>query len=399
MRTMIDPTKAFHTKALALLIIVALVAAFVGCEAAVMYSLKIEGTAGGEVTVPGEDTFEYDAGTVAELEAVADVGHRFVEWTGDVGTIAKADASSTTITMNGDYSITANFEEEEPVLFVCPNLEAAIREAIERPTGDIYPSDLKGLTELDADDRRIGDLTGLEHCTSLTHLNLDYNRITDIWPLAGLTDLQDLRLGSNEISDVSPLAGLINVGLLNFTNNDISDISPLASLTNLTDLSLMSNQISDVSPLGGLTNLTQLNLRDNWISDISHLEGLTKLTWLSIINSQISDISPLGGLTNLERLFLHENRISDVKPLQGLTKLEWLGIGLNEISDISPLADLTSLTFLSLVGNQIKDVGPLVENPGLGEGDEVRLDNNPLSEQSINEYIPALEARGVEVRY
>ena len=46
----------------------------------------------------------------------ADEGYRFVNWTGDVGTIANVNAASTTITMNGDYSITANFEEEEAVL-------------------------------------------------------------------------------------------------------------------------------------------------------------------------------------------------------------------------------------------------------------------------------------------
>ena len=43
-----------------------------------------------------------------------DEGYRFVEWTGDVGTIADVYAAATTITMNGDYSITANFEEVPP---------------------------------------------------------------------------------------------------------------------------------------------------------------------------------------------------------------------------------------------------------------------------------------------
>jgi len=51
------------------------------------------------------------------------------------------------------------------------------------------------------------------------------------------------------------------------------------------------------------------------------------------------------------------------------------------------------------VDNQIGDVKPLVDNTGLGDGDEVWLSENPLSEQSINEYIPALEARGVTVYY
>jgi hypothetical protein len=73
------------------------------------YELSINSTAGGSVTTPGEDTFDYAAGTVVDLVATSDTGHRFVEWTGDVGTIADINAASTNITMNGNYSVTANF--------------------------------------------------------------------------------------------------------------------------------------------------------------------------------------------------------------------------------------------------------------------------------------------------
>jgi len=41
--------------------------------------------------------------------AVADEGYRFVNWTGDVGAIADVNATTTTISMNGDCSITAKF--------------------------------------------------------------------------------------------------------------------------------------------------------------------------------------------------------------------------------------------------------------------------------------------------
>jgi hypothetical protein len=73
------------------------------------YNLTTSGTAGGTVTTPGVGTRTYDAGTVVNLVAIPDAGYRFVEWTGDVGTIADVNAASTNITMNGDYSITANF--------------------------------------------------------------------------------------------------------------------------------------------------------------------------------------------------------------------------------------------------------------------------------------------------
>jgi len=73
------------------------------------YDLTISSTEGGSVTEPGEDIFTYDEGTVVDLVAEAEEGYRFVEWTGDVGTIADVHDATTTITMNGDYSITANF--------------------------------------------------------------------------------------------------------------------------------------------------------------------------------------------------------------------------------------------------------------------------------------------------
>jgi len=74
-----------------------------------IYDLSISSTEGGSVTEPGEGVFTYDEGTVVDLVAESDEGYRFVEWTGDVGTITDVYAAETDITMNGDYSITANF--------------------------------------------------------------------------------------------------------------------------------------------------------------------------------------------------------------------------------------------------------------------------------------------------
>jgi uncharacterized protein YkwD len=78
------------------------------------YNLTISSTAGGSVTTPGEGTFTRDAGTVVSLVASPASGYHFVNWTGDVGTIANVNAASTTITMNGGYSVTAVFAEDSP---------------------------------------------------------------------------------------------------------------------------------------------------------------------------------------------------------------------------------------------------------------------------------------------
>jgi hypothetical protein len=75
----------------------------------VQYELSINSTEGGLVITPGEGAFNYTAGAVVDLVASPDTGYSFVEWTGDAATIADIDAAPTNITMNGNYSITANF--------------------------------------------------------------------------------------------------------------------------------------------------------------------------------------------------------------------------------------------------------------------------------------------------
>ena len=75
----------------------------------VQYQLAINSTAGGNVTTPGLGVFTYDEGTVVNLVAEADEDYQFVEWTGNVNTIADVNAAATNITMNGSYNITANF--------------------------------------------------------------------------------------------------------------------------------------------------------------------------------------------------------------------------------------------------------------------------------------------------
>jgi hypothetical protein len=47
---------------------------------------------------------------VVDLVAEPEEGYRFVNWTGDVDTIADVEDTETTITIEDDYGITANFE-------------------------------------------------------------------------------------------------------------------------------------------------------------------------------------------------------------------------------------------------------------------------------------------------
>jgi len=78
------------------------------------YNLTVASTDGGSVTDPGEGVFTYDCGVVVDLVAEAEPDYHFVNWTGDVGTVANVNVATTTITINDNYGISANFEPVEP---------------------------------------------------------------------------------------------------------------------------------------------------------------------------------------------------------------------------------------------------------------------------------------------
>ncbi len=92
------------------LIAVILVVGIVGCVGEpVQYDLTIGSTTGGVATTPGEGAFTYDEGEAVDLVATPDCGYSFNGWTGDTTDIDDVNAAATNITMNADYSITANF--------------------------------------------------------------------------------------------------------------------------------------------------------------------------------------------------------------------------------------------------------------------------------------------------
>ena len=183
---------------------------------------------------------------------------------------------------------------DEIVTFPDPNLDAVIREAIGKPTGDIYQSDLDGLTSLTVGSKDITDLTGMEHCTSLTSLILVMNPISDISPLSNLTSLGWLELYANDISSISALSNLTSLAYLELQMNDISDISALSNLTSLYFLWLSRNQISDISPLSNLTGLLNLDLSWNKISDIEPLvsnPGISEGDWVYLTGNPLNNVS------------------------------------------------------------------------------------------------------------
>jgi hypothetical protein len=270
------------------------------------------------------------------------------------------------------------------VVFPDPNLEAVIRHAINKPTGDIDASDLLGITSLHrSSGRGITDLTGLEYCVNLEYLSLNDNQIVELLPLAGLTELGTLILARNHIADLSPLAGLTNLTWLNLDENAIEGIDPLAGLTNLELLELAHNQISDARPLAGISSLYQLNLSYNAIGSASQLDGLVLSGYqcdLLLDNNPLTSflgsahVSMLGEYNYFHATFCQLNDLSGVGQFISSSNDLTVELNDNQISDVEPLALVTNLRAAVLC-------------------------NNPLSSNAAYEQIQALRQMGVYVEY
>ncbi len=213
-----------------------------------------------------------DVPPVLELDAKPAVRNQ----AGQVGTTDKKDSTGSQVSEQVSTSNALASPEDVATWMPDPNLRAVVREALRIPDDDpLTRSDMKGLTALSAEERRITSLRGLEYATNLTSALLE----------------------GNPISNLSPLADLVQLRMLNMAVCQISDIRPLANLTRLESLRLHANQIEDITPLTNLTRLTDLWLADNFIADVRPLENLKLLEELRIHRNLIADYSPLGALS------------------------------------------------------------------------------------------------------
>ena len=255
------------------------------------------------------------------------------------------------------------------VHFPDSNLRAAVAEALGKSINTpITAEEMGTLSELEAINRGIQDLAGMQFATNLSRFDVRENQISDLSPVAGLIKLQKLWFDDNAISDMSPVKGLKELTSIAFNRNRVSDLSPIAGLTKLELLAFRQNipfDVSDLSPLKGLINLKHLHFSASNLSILSFVAGLTNLEVIGFSQDGISDISPLARATNLKGIVTWGNPISDLSPLAGLTELERLDICGAELSDLTPLAGLTNLKELYLVDNGITDIAPIASLTGL----------------------------------
>ena len=168
---------------------------------------------------------------------------------------------------------------------------------------------------------------------------------------------------------------LVDITLLQATIDGVEDLTGLECMTSVQELDLSTNRISDIRPLSVLQRLETIVMTLNYVVDIGPLYHLDGLKVLGLGSNDITDISGIENLERLEKLFLPEN----------------------SIEDISPLAGLVELKMLTLNGNEISDLAPLASNPGIGDGDEIMVTDNPIDCDEQSEEIREIRLKGAKL--
>ena len=156
---------------------------------------------------------------------------------------AKKNAEKETPSKNKDGAakpvkdLTAEEKNPEPTksvsskLIADPILEKAIRNRLNKPTGELTKADLEKVTYLDFSDNQLTDVKGLEKHTKLKQLYLHDNQLTEVPKgLEKLKQLTFLRLEGNKLSDVKTLAKLTQLRMLWLTGNQAITKAQIAEL-------------------------------------------------------------------------------------------------------------------------------------------------------------------------
>ncbi|MCL2004178.1 MAG: S-layer homology domain-containing protein [Oscillospiraceae bacterium] len=231
------------------------------------------------------------------------------------------------------------------ITFPDANFEAAVRELIGKPTGDILTSDVSEITWLSVDGREIEDLTGIEYFTALTYLWVDNNQLTTL-DLRQNTALTDLQAVNNQLTTLD-LSNNTVLTWLEVRRNQLTTLD-LSNNTVLTWLEVRRNQLTTLD-LSRNTALTGLNVSNNQLTALDVSQN-TALTDLSVGNNQLTTLD-VSQNTALTRLIAVDNQLTtlDISRNSALTEL-WVTDTQLTTLDIS---NNTALTYLDACRNQL----------------------------------------------
>jgi hypothetical protein len=270
-------------------------------------------------------------------------------------------------------------------------LNAAIREALQKPGGPLTQQDLLTLTNLDASSRDVSSVAGLEAARNLERLFLDSNLLTNFSLPSTLTNLTSLELSFNPLTNCSLPSGLANLETLSIEFGPLAQLTLPTGLTRLTELDLGVNVLSSFTLPADTTNLLGLRLFFNQLTNLTLPPGLTRLVALDLDGNRLTHLTLPSGLTNLGDLLLRDNLLSDFILPAGLSRLSFLGLDGNRLTRFIFPTGLTNLASVGLMGNQLTS---LALPPDLTQLQSISVGGNPFTALVLSEAQAAMKLAG-----
>ena len=204
-----------------------------------------------------------------------------------------------------------------------PQLRMAVHEALNIAADlTLDRTDLARMYRLNAYERGVTNLSGLEFAKSLEHLSIWGNPISDLTPIASLRKLKGLNAAKCRIANLVPLSHLPRLEWVDLRENKIVDVEPLGTLQELKWLNLDHNQIANVEPLAMSPRLNTLHILNNPAVDYT---SLLARAFDELVYDAVCDMPPLplaqridgrkypsvfaawGGIINREELSWEDN--------------------------------------------------------------------------------------------
>ena len=237
-----------------------------------------------------------------------------------------------------------------------PGLSAAIREALGKPSGPLTVQDMLSLTDLNARNRNVRSIVGLEAARNLVSLDLQINLLTNVSLPSELTKLSMLDVSANPLADFVLPSGLTNLTSLTIEGAGLTNLTMPADLTRLTNLDLEGNQLTGFNLPSNLTSLVGLDLGFNSLTNFFLPGGLTNLTTFYFAGNPLTDLVLPPGLAGMTELNLSQNLFTSFTLPAGMTNLIELDLAFNQLTNLSLPDDLRSLTELDLDFNQFSSL-------------------------------------------
>jgi len=234
-----------------------------------------------------------------------------------------------------------------------PGLNAALRDALRKPSGPLTQQDMLSLTNLNARNRNVSSLDGLEAARNLVSLDLQINHLSNLSFPNGLTNLSLLDLSSNPLFNFSLPSELTNLTMLTLESDGLTNLTLPAGLTGLNSLDLENNQLTSLTLPAEWTSLVSLDLGFNAFANFTLPGGLTNLTTFYFAGNPLTNVALPAGLAGMTELNLSQNRLASFTLPVGMTNLIELSLAFNLLTNLTLPSDLRNLIDLDLDFNQL----------------------------------------------